>query len=109
LFLEEHCAAPRNPQPAYLAEPVAFRHGERLAKRVFPYVPPRLGKKDPALRSQDVVHLPEESHGIFNFMDNGEQQGEVDLTLKVWDAEGVRRAQPRLDPVEHACATCPAQ
>jgi len=101
--------APWNLQRVYLSEAAAFRHGERLTEGVFPDVSLWLCQHDPTTRSQGVVNLGEESSGIVNFMHNGEYQCEVNLILKVRNAEGVPPAQPSLNPVQHVRTACPTQ
>jgi len=42
-------------------------------------------------------------------MNDGEQQGKVDLVVEVRDAKGVRVAPPNLDRVKEVCAARPAR
>ena len=99
--------APRNPQGVCLWETAALRHRERFVKLLPPHMSLGLCKQDAASWSQGIVNLHEESSRIVNFMNHGEHQGEVDLAVKVRDAERVRPASPHLDPVVDLCAACP--
>jgi hypothetical protein len=65
-------------------------------------------KKNSSALSQGGVNFREESHGFIDFMNHGEQQGDVDLVVKVRDSERVRTAQSCLDPIEYVCAACPS-
>ena len=78
-------------------------------KYVLPHVSPGLGKQKPAARAQGAANFREEPSEIDHFMSDGEQQGKVDLLVKVRDAKGVRIAPPDLDPVKEACAARPAR
>jgi hypothetical protein len=104
VLFEESAMAPRNPQGVYLWvylwETAAPRHRERFVKRMPPHMSFGLCKQDAATRSQSIANLHEESSRVVNFMNHGEHQGEVDLTVKIRYAERVRSASPHLDPVE---------
>jgi hypothetical protein len=67
-----------------------------------------LCEKDATTRSHGVVNLGEESRGIVNFMNHGEQQGEVNPLMEVRYAERVRLAQSRLDPIENPFTARPS-
>lgn len=95
--------------PAARATRLRLPMDPRSTPGILPRVPPRLGKKESALRSQDVVKPSEASHGIVHSMDNGKQQSTVDLANGVRDAERAGSAWPRLDPGDHACAACPTE
>ncbi len=75
---------------------------------MFPHVSPWLCKQGTATRSQGTLNLGKQSGRIINFMDHGEEQGEVDLAVKIRDAEGIHAAESRLDPIDHASAACAA-
>ena len=99
--------APPNPQRASPSETAAFRNVDRFVKSISRDMSLGFYKHDAATRTQGAANLREEPSGIDHFMSDGEQQGKVDLLVKVRDVKGVRVAPPDLDPVKEACAARP--